>query len=333
LSEERSIELKQGATEKLTKIDLKRAEVAPPAPPTTSFSVSNGTPGVEILVDSQPVGTTGANGGWSRKINPGSHTITLRKTGYEEKEIKMKFDPGQVVGLSAVEATLSLLGSLTFEVKPDDAQISYTRDGEGQSHSAKNGTVPVKQGRYKVEVTAPGRLERTVSVNVAPGKNERIDLMLNLVPATEVACVFDAAQWTKDDEGWEVHKGSTYAGLCRNKGNIALQIKPLGKFRKRAEWTFEYSGEGRRIQYTLEQKSIERKVFVDNKEEKSQSAKKDISQLSADSPWPVELRIEADRVTIASGAKVLDLFELPDGSATPNRVAFKGDVGLKMVGH
>jgi len=336
VSEERPVELKKGATEKLAKIDLKRVEVAPPPPPpppSTSFSIQNGTPGIEILIDGQSVGTTAANGGWSGKANPGSHTISLRKAGYEEKEIKMKFDPGQVVNLSSVEATLSLLGSLTFDIKPDDAQISYTRDGEGQPQTAKNGTVPVKQGRYTVHATALG-VAKTVSVNVAPGKNEKVELTLNPAQPVEATCVFDPNQWTKDDEGWEFHKGSSYAPLCQNKGNITLQVRPSpGGFtrQKRVEWRLEYTGTANRIEYHLEPKSIERKVYTDNKEDKDQRAKKEDIQLGEGTIWPLELRILPDRITITSGSKVLDTYERPDGSTAPSRVAFKGDVQLRLM--
>jgi len=332
--EERTIELKKGATEKLAKIDLKPVEKAPPPPPpppSTLFSIQGGTPGVEILVDNQSVGTTAANGSWSGKANPGPHSIILRKAGYEEKEIKMSFVAGQTVTLTG-EATLSLLGSLTFDVKPDTAQIAYSRDGEGQNHTAKNGTVPVKQGRYTVQATAPGMVARSVSVNVAPGKNEKIELTLNPVPPVEAACVFDASQWTKDDDGWEVHKGSSAPGaLCRSKGNIALQVRPTARFLKRVEWNLEYGGSANRIEYRLDHGSIERKVFTDNKEDKAQRAKKEDIQLGEGAAWPLELHILADKITITSGSKVLDTYERPDGSTTPSRVVFKGDVQLKLV--
>jgi hypothetical protein len=242
----------------------------------------------------------------------------------------MNFAPGGTVTLTG-EAVLSLLGSLTFDVKPETAQIVYTRDGEGQGHAVKNGTVPVKQGRYTVQASAPGTVAKTIAVNVAPGKNEKIELTLSPVPAVEPACAFDPNQWTKDDEGWEVHKGSSAPGaLCRSKGNIALQVKPTARFLKRVEWNLEYGDPADRIEYRLEQKSIERKVFVGNKEDKTQHVKQDI-QLVEGAAWPVELHILADKITITSGPKVLDTFEPQKGSTTPSRVVFKGDMQLRLM--
>jgi serine/threonine protein kinase len=332
--EDRPFELKKGEVAKLPPIELR------PLVTVSTLVIDGGTPGAEILVDGAPAGTLRPDGSFSKSdIAPGDRSIVLRKADFEDKELKRSFSAGQSVRLAGDDARLTPFGVMTFHVTPNNAVVNYKREDETQNHSVANGgSVRLKAGGYSVSAAASGYASRSEGIAVSSGKTETIDWILEPVsekkppppppPTVPVPSPLPSL-WTRSADGWDRPKGQGFAWWRTNEGRIELQIKhPKGKgpFRKHVEWVADWK-DANRVEYSLDEKSLTRKVFVAGKSVET----KDTVQMGSGEIWKLEISIQPDKIVIASNGKTLDEFKRPEPSAPLGKFGFKGDVELKQL--
>jgi hypothetical protein len=334
-AEDRTVELKKGEAVKLPLVELR------PVITVSALAIDGGTPGAEIWVDGVQAGSLSAEGAFSKKdISPGDHSIVLRKADFEDKELKRPFSAGQIIRLTGDDARLTPFGAITFHITPTNATVNYKREDEAQNHSAVNGgSVRLKAGGYSVSATAAGYVSKTERISVSPDKTETINWTLipintgpKPVPEPEPKPILIStidSSWTHAPDGWAIHKGTGMAWWRSNEGLIALEIKhPKGHLKNHIEWSVDWKDPNNRLEYTLDQKNIERKVFVAGK---AADQKKNPAPMGTDEIWRVEISIKRNKIVITSNGKILDEFARPDPSAPLGKFGFKGDVELKEL--
>src|SRR6185437_7900786 len=92
-------------------------------PQLSTLMIQSAPAGADVVIDGQPAGTTDSSGGFSKQINPGSHSIALRKDGFDELNVSREFKAGESGTLSG-EAMKSY-GTVAFKVSPDAARLTY----------------------------------------------------------------------------------------------------------------------------------------------------------------------------------------------------------------
>ncbi len=76
-------------------------------PEFSSLVITGGTPGAEIAIDGDVVGTISPNGGFRHSsVEPGDRSIEIRRPQYETKSFKRTFERGQTVTLSGADPVL-----------------------------------------------------------------------------------------------------------------------------------------------------------------------------------------------------------------------------------
>ena len=323
----RTVELKKGAVVPLPVFDLKPLVV------TASLEIEGGTPGAEVWIDGQQSGTLDSDGGFSKQgLSAETHSIRLKKTDFEVKEIQRPFTAGQAVRISGGEARLTPFGNVMFHVVPDGAVVSWRRDQETQTHTAANGsTIRLPAGRYVITASAADRNSRTETMNVAPGGTLNLDWFLGMtakpVPVATEPRACDDPSWTQTKNGWVRHEGKGFA-WCSNKEGVfrftiqrpaATKFLGIGKS-GRIEWTVDWKDAGNHIEYVLDQKSIERRVFRTGAA--TVTAKKAVGMGTSDT-WTLDIDISHTRIEIRSGGKVLDRFDRPSPDQPVGRFGFK----------
>jgi hypothetical protein len=339
-SAEQSLAIHKGEPTQL-KFELK------PAVNTASLVIEGGIPESEVWLNGERIGTVSPAGSLTQEnINPGSHTIQIRKQDYEELDLARNFVAKQVIRLAGDDAKLKPLGGLDFRVSPAGARVIYKLQGEPTAHSARNNqVVRVKAGSYEVEAQAEKFATRTATLAVASGKNTLVDL--NLPPAgekkTEASDTsrtrreppIDPATWKLSDEGWWVHAGPTYAWLKTNRGVFDVEIrKQSGKvlvFRrtKKVEWVVDYKNEANLVAYSLDTQNLSRKEIVGGKGvvETKIPLKADLSDTLR-----FQIEIVPNRITVRSAnGSDIDVFPRPNATGDPGRFGFRGDVELKIT--
>jgi eukaryotic-like serine/threonine-protein kinase len=103
----------------------------------SSLAIQGGVPGATVLIDQTPVGTVRSDGTLTvATVNPGDHTVELRKDRFKPRQIKKHFAAGQAVSLNAADAALEAApGELKITFTPADAQVTLNKAGGGRNES------------------------------------------------------------------------------------------------------------------------------------------------------------------------------------------------------
>jgi serine/threonine protein kinase len=179
-----------------------------PVPHLASLSVQGGTPGATVLIDQTAVGTVQADGTLTvATVNPGDHTIELRKDRFKPRQIKKHFVVGQAVSLAGADVALeAALGELKITFTPADAQLTLTKAGEAPVKVSSGGTISLPGGSYVLTAKTADNFTRSSAIDVTGGQSRSLDL--SLAPSG-MSKWDDAASW-KQEKGSFVRKGGDF---------------------------------------------------------------------------------------------------------------------------
>jgi serine/threonine protein kinase len=328
--ETQTVELKKGGAITLPAFVLKPVVVS------ASLEIQSGTPGAEVWIDGQKAGALDLDGAFSKAgLSPENHSIRLKKTDFEDKEIQTPFTAGQTVRLADGEARLTPFAVLVFHVVPETSTISWRREQDTQPHPVANGsTIHLPAGRYVISASANDRGPRSETVNIAPNLTFKVDWFLSMtakpVPVKIERHTCDGPSWSQTQDGWLHHEGKETA-WCGGEGVFRFTIHrpqrsrfPFGK--SRLEWVVDWTGAEDHIEYLLDQKSIERRV---SKEGAATTSTKKPAAMAASDTWNLDIDINRNRIEIRSDGKLLDRFDRPRPDEPVGKFGFEGEVELK----
>jgi eukaryotic-like serine/threonine-protein kinase len=296
----------------------------------------------EVLVDGSKVGNTGSDGTFRAEVVAGSHSLTFRKSGYEDLNVTREFKADATLALSG-DLLVRVPGSVTFRITPPNAKISYHREGESQIHDATNGqTIPLRPGTYEVTAEADKFKSRLQSVTVQSGKLSVVEWTLATVEKHEtnngrtIANTLQApGAWTVVDGWWE-HVAPDFGWFRINQGEITLDIlrqstKTLFiKKSKRVEWAIDYQDDGNHISYTMDEHQLHRKAFVGGVAGPELKVAHGMEALKV---YRLKFEIGPERIVVRDrNGKVLDEYVRPKPETPLGKFGFKSEVALSIAG-
>ena len=171
-----------------------------PVPHLASLSIQGGVPGSAVLIDQTPAGTIQSDGSLSiATINPGDHTIEIRKDRFKPKQVKKHFVVGSAVSLAAADVALEAApGQLKITFTPADAQVTVAKAGEAATKVSSGSPLSLAAGSYTLTAKTSDNFSRSATVEINPGQSRNLDLSL----APEGISKFD------DASAWKQEKGS-----------------------------------------------------------------------------------------------------------------------------
>jgi tetratricopeptide (TPR) repeat protein len=207
-------------------------------PRVASLTMQGGAPGTTVLVDQTLVGTIQPDGTLSvSTVNPGDHTVELRKEGFKPRQFKKQFAAGGTITLAAADAALeaapeSSPGELKITFAPADATVAIAKGGLLKMVSS---GVPLNlaAGTYTLTARTAEKFTRTSTLEVIGGQTKTLDL--SLAPS-------GMSKW--DDPGSWKHEGDAFT---RKGGDFVLYGVP-------ASGTFVFSAmltKGHLLQWVL----------------------------------------------------------------------------------
>ncbi|MGA2721898.1 MAG: PEGA domain-containing protein [Bryobacteraceae bacterium] len=258
-----AVEVKKGGEVRL-QFDLK------PQPQFGSLEIHGAMAGSEVLVDQKNAGTVGPDGSFSlSSIQPGDHTIELRREQYLPKRLQRSFHAGQAVVLAGADVVLAAAnGTIRLTRNPASATITYRRGDETESHEARGSQIELPAGSYAFSASAPGFTESTARVQLAAGESREVDFTLARerpaapppVVASGMAEFEDAQSWKKDGDSW-VHKGGGFVPYkLPPKGVFTFTVQLLkggGVFRAgQIRWCLQYLDSKNYLLYEMDRKNF-----------------------------------------------------------------------------
>jgi hypothetical protein len=309
-------EVKKGAEVRL-QFDLK------PQPQFGSLEIRGAMAGSEVLVDQKSAGTVGPDGLFRLgAIQPGDHTIELRREQYLPKRWQRVFHAGQAVVLAGADVVLAAAnGAIRLVRNPASATITYRRGDETESHEARGNQIELPPGSYTFSANAPGFGEATTRVQLAAGENREVSFTLARerptapppVVASGMAEFEDAQSWKKEGDSW-VHKGGGFVPYKPTpKGVFTFTVELLkggGAFRAgQVRWCFQYLDSKNYLLYEMDRKNFWAGVVEKGKRLERIKAPHNLGNRKA---FTIQIEVTPDRlvqkVRVGDQWKVLDTF-------------------------
>jgi len=148
-------------------------------PSLASLTIQGGVSGTTVLVDQTPVGTIRPDGTLSvSTVNPGDHTVELRKERFKPRQFKEHFVLGGTISLAAADAALEAApGELTITFAPADAKVAIVK---GDLLKIVSSGVPFElaAGTYTLTARTAERFTRSSTLEVIAGQSKTLDLSL-----------------------------------------------------------------------------------------------------------------------------------------------------------
>jgi len=229
-----------------------------PQPRLASLSIQGGAPGTTVLVDQAPVGTIQPDGTLSvSTVNPGDHTVELRKERFKPRQFKKHFVAGGAISLAAGDAALEAApGELKITFAPADAKVAIVK---GDLLTIVSSGVPLNlaPGTYTLTARTADRFTRSSTLDVVAGQSKALDL--SLAPN-------GMSKW--DDPGAWKHEGDSFT---RKGGDFALYgVAPTsGTFILSAmltkghllQWVFNYTDSKNYVLFQMDDNNFYRSVI------------------------------------------------------------------------
>jgi tetratricopeptide (TPR) repeat protein len=223
-----------------------------------SLSLQGGAPGTTVLVDQTLVGTIQPDGTLSvSTVNPGDHTVELRKERFKPRQFKKHFVAGEAISLAAADAALEAAAAeLKITFAPADAKVAIVK---GDLLTIVSSGVPLNlaPGTYTLTARTADRFTRSTTLDVIGGQSKTLDL--SLAPN-------GMSKW--DDPGAWKHEGDSFT---RKGGDFALyQVVPAsGTFVFSAmltkgrllQWVFNYTDSKNYVLFQMDDNNFYRSVI------------------------------------------------------------------------
>jgi hypothetical protein len=325
-----TVEVKKGAEVRL-QFDLK------PQPQFGSLEIHGAMAGTEVLVDRKNAGTVGPDGSFSLSaLQPGDHTIELRREQRLPKRLQRSFHAGQAVVLAGADVALAAAnGTIRLTRNPASATITYRRGDETESHEARGNQIELPPGSYAFSASATGFTESTTRVQLAAGENREVDFTLARerpaasppVVASGMAEFEDAQSWKKDGDSW-VHKGGGFVPYrLPPKGVFTFAVELLkggGVFRAgQIRWCLQYLDSKNYLLYEMDRKNFWAGVIEKGKRLERVKAPHNLGNQKA---FTIQIEVTPDRlvqkVRVGDEWKVLDTFVEPGRDFTQGKFGF-----------
>lgn len=306
-----------------------------PLPQVGVLQIRGGTPGAEVLLDQNSIGTVGPDGSFTYNTVPaGDHAIELKRDQYAPKKLQRKFSAGQTVVLAGADSVLAAAANGNGTVKlartPADASVTYRRADETQVHEFRGSQMELTPGNYIFSGKAPGYAERSERVQVAAGETRTIEITLGRERAAAAAKAGDMnafvdAGWKKEGALW-VHKGGGFVPYSlppKGVFTFTVQLIKGGVFRGRIRWCVQYLDAKNYLLFEMDKKNFWSEVIENGKK---LERIKTLHDMEKQKSYTIQIEVAPDRVVhrIRTGDQwaVLDTFAEPGRNFTAGKFGF-----------
>jgi serine/threonine protein kinase len=239
----------------------------------SSLVLQGGADGLQVYIDGELRGTLKSDGGLSiADIQPGQHSVELRKEGYLSRKWDKEFAAGTPFALSGDQVVLDkALGSLQIVMSPPSAHVTYRQQNETQNHGLEGNKVDLAEGSYVVTASAPGYAERSQNVQIVAGQSQHLDFQLaqlKLKPVSHGMAEWETTGgWRRDGE-WYVRRGGDVFlyPITPTAGDLRFTAN-LRKGR-RFQWVLNYLNAKNYLLFQIDKNNFVRYQVLDGKRTK-----------------------------------------------------------------
>jgi Flp pilus assembly protein TadD len=229
-----------------------------PQPRLASLSIQGGAPGITVLVDQTLVGTIQPDGTLSvSNVNPGDHTVELRRERFKPRQFKEHFVAGGAISLAAADAALEAApGELKITFTPADAKVAVVK---GELLKIVSSGVPLNlpAGTYTLTARTADRFTRSATLELVAGQSKTLDL--SLAP-TGMLKWDDPGAWKQEGDSF-ARKGGDFAlyGVAPASGTFVFSAM-LSKGHL-LQWVLNYTDSKNYVLFQMDDNNFYRSVI------------------------------------------------------------------------
>jgi serine/threonine-protein kinase len=314
---EQKIHIRKGEQTKLL-FDLQ------PMPHLASLSIQGGTPGATVLIDQSPVGTIQANGSLViASVNPGDHTVEIRKEKFKFKQSKKHFVAGSAVSLVAADAALDAAPpELRINFAPE-VQVTLAKAGETPAKVASGSPLTLSAGSYTLAVRTADGFVRTSTIDLAAGQSRTLDL-----PAPDGMSKWDNPLAWSQEKGTYIHRGGDFVlyGVSPAAGTFVFSAQ-LQKGH-RLQWVVHYTNANNYDLFQMDDNNFYRTSIRNGQKTADAKAPQKGDKKTFHT---IQIRVEADQ--IVHQIKQGDNWVVVDRWAEPGNDLSVGKFGFYLPGN
>lgn len=245
------------------KIRIRKGEQAlvfnlQPQPSLASLVIQGGAPGTTVLVDQTPVGTIQPDGALSvSTVNPGDHTVELRKERFKPRQLKKHFVVGGTISLAAADAALEpapVEFKITFA--PADAKVAIVN---GNHLTIVSSGVPLNlaPGTYTLTARTADSFTRSSTFEVIAGQSKTLDLSLAPNGMSKWA---DPGAWRREGDFY-IRKGGDFVlyGVVPASGTFVFSAMPAKGHL--LQWVINYTDPKNYVLFQMDDNNFYRAVI------------------------------------------------------------------------
>src|SRR6266576_3825567 len=229
-----------------------------PQPRLASLTIHGGAPGTTVLVAQTLVGTIQPDGTLSvSTVNPGDHTLELRKERFKNRQFKKHFVAGGAISLAAGDAALEAApGELKITFAPADAKVAIVK---GDLLTIVSSGVPLNlaAGTYTLTARTADRFTRSGTLELVAGQAKTLDL--SLAP-NGMSKWDDPGAWRREGDSF-TRKGGDFAlyGVAPTSGTFIFSAM-LTKGHL-LQWVFNYTDSKNYVLFQMDDNNFYRSVI------------------------------------------------------------------------
>lgn len=229
-----------------------------PQPRLASLAIQGGVPGTTVLVDQSPVGTIQADGTLSvSAVNPGDHTVELRKDRFTPRLLKEHFVAGSPISLAAADAALEAApGELKITFTPADAKVALVK---GEHLTLVSSGVPLNliAGTYTLTARTTDGIRSSSTLEVIAGQSKALNF--SLAP-NGMSKWDDPSAWKQDKDSF-LRKGGDFVlyGAVPASGTFVFSAAPAKSHV--LQWVVNYSDPRNYVLFQLDDNHFCRTVI------------------------------------------------------------------------
>jgi len=232
---------------------------AQPQPPRmASLTIQGGAPGTTVFVDQTLVGTIQSDGTLSvSTVNPGDHTVELRKERFKPRQFKKHFVAGEAMPLAAADTALEAApGELKIIFEPADAKVAIVK-GDVLKMVSSGVPLDLAAGTYTLTARTADGFTSSSTLEVIAGQSKTLDL--SLAP-NGMSKWDDPGAWKHDRDSF-VRKGGDFVlyGVVPASGTFALSALPTKGHL--LQWVFNYTDPKNYVLFQMDDNNFYRTVI------------------------------------------------------------------------
>jgi hypothetical protein len=229
-----------------------------PEPGMATLTIQGGVPETTVLVDQTLVGTIQPDGTLSvSTVNPGDHTVELRKERFQPRQFKKHFVGGGAISLAAADAALEAApGELKITFAPADATVAIVK-GDLLKIVSSGVALNLAAGTYTLTARTAERFTRSSTLEVIAGQSKTLDL--SLAPSG-MSKWDDLGSWKHEGDSF-IRKGGDFVlyGVVPASGTFVFSAMPAKGHL--LQWVLNYSDSKNYVLFQLDDKNFYRTVI------------------------------------------------------------------------